>query len=240
MKLLRFGLIAIIITFISGSTTEAQTADDIINKYIDAIGGKDVLTKIKSVYFEGTASAMGNDYPLKTTMLAGKGFKTETTVNGVDVIQCITDTSGWMMNPLAGQTEPIALSADAVKQGQSSLSIGGELFNFKDKGFSDSLAGRETYQNVNAYKIKLSQPGVEYVYFIDPTTYYILKTDTKVSIGGQDISGTTTYSDYRKTDVGYVVPYTVGVTNMGYDITINYNKIEVNKEVDPNIFAMPK
>src|ERR1017187_9196989 len=131
MKLLRYGFIAII-TFISVSTIQAQTADEIINKYIDAIGGKDLLTKIKSVYFEGTVSAMGNDYPTKTTVLAGKGFKTETGVNGSDIIQCITDTSGWTVNPMAGQSEPTALPAAIVKKGQSSLNIGGELFNFKD------------------------------------------------------------------------------------------------------------
>jgi len=239
MKLLRFGVIAII-TFINVSTIQAQTADEIINKYIDAIGGKDVLTKIKSVYFEGTATAMGTDYPTKTTILAGKGIKTETDVNGSDVIQCITDTSGWSVNPMAGQAAPTALPAEVVKKGQSALNIGGDLFNFKDKGFTDSLAGRETYQNVNAYKIKLSQPGVEVVYLIDPTTYYILKKDSKFSADGNDIPNTITYSDYRKTDIGYVVPYTLGVTNMGYDVTINYTKVEVNKDVDPNIFAMPK
>jgi hypothetical protein len=239
MKLLRFGLMAII-TLVAISTLKAQTADEIISKHIDAIGGKDVLMKIKSVYFEGAATAMGADYPTKTTVLAGKGFKTETSVNGMDIIQCITDTSGWSMNPLAGQTEATALPAEVVKKGKSSLTIGGELFNFKDKGFTDSLIGRETFQNVNAYKIKLSQPGAEIVYYIDPTTYYILKTDSKVSMDGKDVANTTTYSNYKKVDLGYVVATTLGVTNMGYDVTINYTRVEINKDIDPKIFEMPK
>jgi hypothetical protein len=239
MKLLRFGLMAFV-TLISISTIKAQTADDIISKHIDAIGGKDLLSKIKSIYFEGAANAMGNDYPSQTTILVGKGFKSQTSVNGMDIIQVITDTSGWAMNPLAGQTEPVALPADLVKKGKASLYVGGEIFNFKDKGFTDSLIGRETFQGVNAYKIKLSQPGTEIIYFIDPTTYYILKTDAKASVEGKDVSNTTTFSNYKKTDFGFVVPYTMGVTNMGYDVTINYSKVEINKDVDPKIFMMPK
>ena len=121
MKLLRFGVITITTFIISVSTIQAQTADEIINKYVDAIGGKDVLTKIKSVYFEGTATVMGNDYPTKTTILAGKGIKTETDVNGSDIIQCVTDTSGWSVNPMAGQATPTALPADVVKKGKSAF-----------------------------------------------------------------------------------------------------------------------
>lgn len=239
MKLLRFGLMAMI-ALINVSTIQAQTADEIISKHIDALGGKDLLMKITSLYFEGTASVMGADYDTKTTVLAGKGFKNVTSVMGSDIIQCFTDTSGWMVNPMTGQTEAVAMPADAVKKGKSALDIGGELFDFKNKGFSDSLAGQETYQGINAYKIKLSKPDVEIIFFIDPATYYILKSDSKVIMDGKEITNTSTFSNYKKTDFGFVVPYTMGITTMGYEVTINYSKIEVNKEVDPKIFVMPK
>jgi len=54
----------------------------------------------------------------------------------------------------------------------------------------------------------------------------------------QDITSTAKYSDYKKTDIGYVVPTTLGVNNGSYDVTISYTKVEVNKEVDPAIFEM--
>ncbi|HLX93345.1 MAG TPA: hypothetical protein VKR32_16790, partial [Puia sp.] len=82
--------------------------------------------------------------------------------------------------------------------------------------------------------------GDELTYYLDPNTYYILKLDTKATISGKDISNSSSYSNYKKTDFGYVLANTISTTNMGYDITINYNKIEINKEIDPKIFAMPK
>jgi hypothetical protein len=239
MKFFRFGLLSLA-ACLGILLTQAQTADEIINKNIEAIGGKDVLSKIKSVYLEGTATAMGTDYPTSTTIVAGKGFKNVTSVNGSEIIQCFTDTSGWSINPMAGQTGPTPLPADLVKKSKSSLDIGGELVNYKSKGFSDSLMGRETFQGVNAYKIKLSQPGIEINYLIDPTTYYVLKKDSKFFVDGKDNASSRTYSNYKKTDIGYVAPNTLVVTNMGYDVTINYTKVEVNKNVDLNIFAMPK
>jgi outer membrane lipoprotein-sorting protein len=239
MKFFRI-VLAVMIACISAISLQAQTADDIINKHIDAIGGKDVLAKVKSLYFEGTASAMGNDYPMTTTILAGKGFRTVTSVNGSDIIQCFTDTSGWSINPMTGQADATAMPADIVKKGKLSLDIGGELVNFRSKGFSDSLLGREDFSGVSAYKVQLSQPGIDITYLFDPNTYYILETESKVNVGGQDVTSTTKYSDFKKTDVGFVVPTTLTVTNGGYDVTISYTKWEVNKEVDPGIFKMPK
>jgi hypothetical protein len=235
MNLLRPGLIAMI-TCLTISSIKAQTADEIIDKYVAAIGGKDVLSGIKSIYLEGTASAMGNDYPTKTTILVGKAFRNETDVNGVQIIQCITDTGGWMMNPMMGQSAPVILPADAVKKGKMSLDIGGGLFNFKDKGFTDSLEGREDFQGVSAYKIRLTEPDIVIDYLIDPSTYYILKIDVKYT--GDNTINSRTCSNYKKTDAGFVIPYTVGITNMGYDIKINYTKAEINKDVDPKIFEM--
>ena len=239
MKLFWIGL-TVMIACISAISLQAQTADDIINKHIDAIGGKDVLAKVKSLYFEGTASAMGNDYPTTTTILAGKGFRTVTSVNGSDIIQCFTDTSGWSINPLAGQADATAMPEDIVKKGKLSLDIGGELVNFRSKGFTDSLLGRENLGSVSCYKVQLNQPGIEITYLFDPNTYYTLQTESKVSVNGQDVTSITKYSDFKKTDIGYVAPTTLTVNNAGYDVTISYTKVEVNKDVDPGIFKMPK
>jgi hypothetical protein len=239
MKVIKFGLLALLACGSLG-LLQAQTADDIINKHIDAIGGKDLLAKINTIYVEGAVTAMGADYSTKVSMISGKALKSETDVNGSSIIQCITDTGGWSLNPLMGQSDPTPLSADELKMAKSSLDLRGQLYNYKDKGFTATLAGRDSVQGVSDYKIKLvDNNGGEFTYFIDPNTYYISRLDVKASIGGKDITNTSAFSNYKKTDFGFVMANTTATTNMGYDITINYSKIEVNKPIDPKIFAMP-
>src|SRR5664279_3414620 len=74
---------------------KAQTVDDIINKNIEAIGGKEVLSKITSAMFQGTYNMNGQELPLTTIIVNGKGYKSIANIFGNGVIQCITDTGGW-------------------------------------------------------------------------------------------------------------------------------------------------
>jgi len=238
MKLLKAVFAGSVLLF--NTSVYSQTADEVVNKHINAIGGKAVLNSIKSQVTESQLSVMGSDLTSKTTILVGKGFKNVADFNGQEIIQCITPTGGWMINPLAGQTDPTPLPGDQVKAAQSALDIGGDLFNYKEKGSKVELAGNETIEGVNAIMLKLTnKEGKDVWYYIDPSTYYIVKRESTSNAGGQDITATSIFSNYKKTDIGLVMPYTT-VVNQGFEMTINITKIEFNKEVDPKIFEMPK
>jgi hypothetical protein len=49
----------LVIFILAGTVLSAQTADDVIARYLDAIGGKRTIRKIKSMYVEGTMDIMG-------------------------------------------------------------------------------------------------------------------------------------------------------------------------------------
>ena len=217
------------------TSAKAQTVDDIINKNIEAIGGREVLAKITSATFQGSVSFNGGYLTYTVIIVNGKGYKSILRLPGWDVIQCITDTGGWTINPMNGQTSAQAIPADQLKPMKALLYIGGPLVDYKDKGYSAELAGKEDVEGESQYRVHLfDNEGYDVMYYINPQTYLVSKTVAKAKVAGRDVTSPSDFSDYRKTDIGYTMAYT---TMSG--LTITYTAVEFNKDVDPKTFEMP-
>lgn len=220
---------------------QAQTADEIVTKHIAAIGGLEKLKGINSLYLESTAEVMGNEMATTTTILNGKGFKTEGEVMGSKMVQVVTDKGGWAINPMAGG-DAQALPEEAAKMAKDQLDIAGPLVDYAAKGNKVELKGQEKVGAVNAHKLLVTnKEGVAATYFIDPATFYVLKVVRTANMMGQDMDIAMTFSDYKKTDYGFVYPYTTE-TDMGgqFAITAKVKALEINKSIDPKVFDMPK
>jgi hypothetical protein len=230
--------IVVVSALASAVSLSAQTADEIVSKYVAAIGGKDAISQVKSVSIGSSVSMMGGENPSTTTIVDGVGYKSETEINGTKIVQCFTDKGGWIVNPMAGDTSASAMPDDLYNTGKGQIFVGGPLYDYAAKGSKVELLGKEG----SAYKIKLtSKEGVESTYFIDSTSYFVTSLISKGKMQDQDVTITTRLSDYRKTELGYVVPYAIDVDLGGqFQLTIAVKKVELNKTIDPAVFVMPK
>lgn len=239
MKVLRWSALAL--AGLLSINAQAQTVDEIIAKYVEALGGKSKISGITSIYKESDIEVKGNKASSVTYILNNKGYKMEMDMNGSKIIQCVTDKGGWSINPTMGQTSPQALPPDQVKAAQEQLSIEGPLVNYAAKGNTVELLGKEFVNGSSTFKIKVTtKDKVQIVVFINAINYYMMKAVTEATVNGQHVETTAVFSNYRKTDYGYVVPLTQELTlPQGAIMTITDTKVEINKKIDPAIFEKP-
>ena len=223
--------------FAGGAMVKAQTADDIISKHIEAVGGKSVLSQIRSISVESIVQVQGSDAPSTLTILNGKGYRLESEFNGQKIIQVYTDKGGWSLNPMSGANNPQPLAPDQYKAGKDQMDIGGPLYNYSGKGNKVELLGKDGGQ----FKIKsVSRDNITTIFFIDPTTYLITKSVQTGTMMGQQMEITRSFSNFQKTDFGYTIPFTVDINyGGGFNIISNVRKVDFNTDVDPKLFEMP-
>ncbi len=236
MKKLQFALVAIATMFFVVNS-KAQTADDIIAKHIAAIGGKDKLSSINSMYMEMNSEVMGNTNEAQVTVLNGKGYKMETSYGGQDIVQVITDKGGWSISPMNGSTDAQPMPDEQYNMSKDQINIGSPFLNYPANGYKAQLMGRDSSEG-GAYKLQLTSPGGAVITdYIDPNTYYIVKA----VVVANNQQTTIAFSDFKKTDFGYVMPYTISTTvPQGFTISSTISKVTFNQPVDPKIYDMPK
>ena len=217
--------------------TYAQTADEIVNKHVTAIGGLDAWKKVNSMVTTGTIKMQSAEIGVSQTILNGKGSRQDITAMGMSGYQIVTPVSGWNFMPFQGQKAPEPITADELKEAQDDLDVQGSLIDYKAKGHTVEYLGTDDVEGVEAYKLKLTlKNGKVQTIFIDPKNYYIIRVITKQKANGKEMEVTTNISNYQKLPEGIMVPWSIGLP-FGEMII---SKVEINKPVDENIFKPAK
>lgn len=235
MKHLRILLFSIASLF--AFTVHAQTADEVIDKHIEAMGGKDKLTALKSLRMETNLSVQGMEIPVIQTSAHNIGQRVDISAMGMEGYVITTPTAGWSYMPFMGQSAPEAMPEDQVKEGVDQLDLQGSLLGYKEKGHTVELIGKEEVDGTECYKLKLTtKEGKIRTLFIDSKNYYIVRRIAKANVNGQEMEVTVNFGDFKKTEEGYVFPHTIGGAFGQGDMTVT--KIEVNKPVDEKLFKL--
>lgn len=229
-NLLIFGLF--IMALIMVQYTQAQTVDDVIEKYVTAMGGKEKMMTLTTVKMTGSFNVQGTDVSIVSTRKHMAGMRLDISVMGTENYQVMTATKGMIFMPIQGQTAPEEMPEDVFKTGQNQLDLQGAFLNYKEKGTAIEMTGKETVDGTECYKLKVTfKNGNKTDYFIDTKSNRIFKTSTKIMANGEEMDAFTTFSNYKQVD-GFWFAF----TNVSARGETNYEKIEVNIPVDDAIF----
>lgn len=236
-----------ILLLLAGSRSIAQTADDIINKHFDAIGGKEKWARVTSVRYSGNMTlGPGMLAPVSETRVAKpfKGVLGEFTWQGMTSEHAMRADSGWTYNPFSGKRDADPMSPNDIRGEKLDADPQGLLLNYKEKGYTVEYLGTDDLDGTDVFKLRLTtKEGDMVYYYIDAETYYILKEIHRIKLKDKEEKGYIIFSDFRKTDFGVIVPFSVqDVDENGNEQggPINFTKVEVNGPVDPAAFDKPK
>ncbi len=232
MKLLKTSFLAL--AMIAGSCVAfAQTAEEIVKKHIEAIGGADNWRKVKGFKMVGNVTGNGTEFPVSYVIADKKAMRMEFDLMGMKNYMIVTPTEGWVFFPIQGQTQPEALTADQIKEMQDQLDLQGELVDYQQKGSKIELLGKDEMEGTETYKLKLiKKDGKEKTLFFDVANYHLLREVQKINADGKEVEATNSFSNFKKLPEGITIPMTVE-SDMG---PVTLTEVEINPTIDESIF----
>ncbi|MES2521016.1 MAG: outer membrane lipoprotein-sorting protein [Bacteroidota bacterium] len=229
------------IVLATAATSFAQTADEIVAKHIEAMGGEKWKT-LKSIQMNNKFSIQGMDIESKTTIVSGKSLRTDVSVMGQEIITSVDGESGWMQRPamMGGTGEPEDMPGALVKETLKQTNLGGSLLSYKEKGSTLEFVGTEKLDGADVYHLKLTEKNGEATnLFLSTSTYYTLKSSGKRNVNGQEINAEVSFSNFKQIE-GLTFPYSMETANpMGGMMTIETDSIKLNPTIDESIFKKP-
>lgn len=242
-KLACFLLASASIATFANPAAQAQTLDELLQKHVEAIGGKAKLDAVKSVRMTGKMTmGPGMEAPFTMEFQDPNKMRMEMSIQGMTMIQAYDGKSGWRVVPFTGKTDPEAMSAEELKQMERQTSNFVDLLSdYKARGYEGELLGKEALEGSPAYKIKLTAKDGETVHvFLDAEQYLPLKLTARTKVQGQDIEVETALGDYKEVG-GILFPHSMQTKSamMPGTATMTIDKIEVNPEVAASRFEMP-
>lgn len=225
---------------VSGTFLSAQTLEDVLKQHFTAIG-QDKLVKISSMKTTGKLVKNGLEIPFMQFAKRPDCVRVEGTFQGLTFIQTYNGKEGWGLNPFQGATDPQPMGEDELKSMKYSSDIDGMLWNWKDKGYTVTLEGKEDMEGTSCFKIKLdTKEGDSFTYYIDSESFMMIRTNSKVKVQGNDNESDTFFSNYMQVE-GLAIPGKVETKNAKGELmmTIVTDKVEINIDMDKSLFEKP-
>lgn len=234
-------LLVVLLSFVLMSAN-AQTADEVIQKYNTAMGGLDAFTKITTAQMTGTLTSQGNKLPFITRLINGKSMRMDVQAMGKTVTNAYNNGTGWKINPYAGAVTATEVTGTELASFKTLSSLSNNLMDYKNRKHQVELQGEEIVDGVKTYKIKLtnSEDGKITTYFVNADNYMLVKSIAKREIAGIDYDAHSFYSDFKDINgLKFCMHFIVKIEEKVFQ-EVTYEKIELNVPVDQKIFIMPK
>ncbi|MCP9763235.1 outer membrane lipoprotein-sorting protein [Lacihabitans soyangensis] len=240
-------LLASVLTF-AATFAQAQTAEEIVNKYIEVTGGAAKWAELKSVKMTAKGKQGGMEFPITSLQKAPNLMKQSVSFQGKEITMSAFDgKETWKTNFMTMKAEKG--EAEDSENAAKSMDFPDPFLDYKAKGYSIALEGEEKVEGTDCYKIKLTKKPIKVdgkeeedfsFYFFDKENGVVIMNRSVMKKGpGKDQAIETLMSDYQEVN-GLFFPFTVSQKMNGQVVfSMAMEKLEMNVAIDNKEFAFP-
>jgi len=222
----------------------AQTADSIIDRYVQTIGGTARLQAVQSLRRTGRFTGGGGfEAVVVQENKRPNSVREEFSIQGMTGVNAYDGHDGWKIEPWQGKRDPEALGEEEMHGILDDADFDGPLVNYQAKGNRVEYQGVEQIEGSDAYKLKVTRPNGDVSFYYLDTEYYVpIRIDTQRMIRGAPQEFETSLGDYKQV-AGVYLPFSFESGPKGSSSAdrskITYDKIEANVPLDNTRFARP-
>ena len=210
-----------------------QKAKDIIEKYLDAIGGRDALSKVEDRTTIMRGTAMGQSITLIAKQKAPNKLRQEIKAGGMEQTVLFDGEKG-MMSAMNQKIEVKDKELEALKiEANMEFMMDPESF-----GIKLFYEGTEKVNSKDAEKIKMVLPsGLRWFSYFDVESGLKVKDEKELQTQMGLMNQTFTFEDYKVVD-GVKYPHKILQSAGGQAIDVSDSSIKVNKGLSDDIFVI--
>jgi hypothetical protein len=220
----------------------AQTADELINKNLQAKGGIDKMKAIKSVRVTGKVTGGGGFTAAIGQESQRPNLVRETfSLQGMTAVTAYDGTTGWQIQPFGGHKDPEFLGEDDMRDLLIDADFDGPMIDYKEKGNTAEYLGHDIVDGDDALRLKVTLKNGDIIYYyLDPDTFLEIRKEVQEFIRGSVRESVTEMGSYKPV-AGVMYPFSISQGSKANPTaqTTTIEKIEPNVVINPADFAVP-
>jgi len=239
---MRYWLVLLLAVFSLNLSASSQTAEELVNKNIEAKGGLDKIKAVKTWRMTGKLigggiTAMSGQENMRPNLV-----RETFSLQGMTAVQAYDGSKAWQIQPFGGRKYPELMGEDDARDLLIDSDFDGPLVDYKAKSNVVEYLGHDVVDGDDALRLKVTlKDGDIIYYYLDPDTYLEIRKETQEFIRGSVRENAFDLGSYKPI-AGVMYPFSVA-SGPKNDVTqwqtVTVDKIEVNVPLDTSDFALP-
>ena len=239
---MRYWLVLLLAVVCFNLSASSQTADELVNKNIEAKGGMDKIKAVKTRRMTGKMIGGGIVAATGQENMRPNLVRETFSLQGMTAVQAYDGSTGWQIQPFGGRKDPELMGEDDLRDLLIDSDFDGPLVDYQAKGNVIEFLGHDTVDGDDALRLKVTlKDGDIIYYYLDPDTFLEIRKETQEFIRGSVRESVSDLGSYKPV-AGVMYPFSVasGPKNDPSSWqTVTVEKIEVNVPLDNSEFALP-